>query len=69
MSAFTKKQNRLPRIIALGVFLAMAFLRPAMADGRYMTKVKAQLMSNTVRNSLIPIEFLASKTVMWLSLC
>ena len=74
MSAFTKNLNRLPRIIALGIFSAMAFLRPAMADGIYMTNMKAQLTADSVSKltnaSRVPgakdgdvVEFVLSATI------
>jgi uncharacterized repeat protein (TIGR01451 family) len=74
MSAFTKNQNRLPRVIALGIFSVMAFLRPAMADGIYMTNMKAQLTADSVNKltsaSRVPgakdgdvVEFVLSATI------
>jgi hypothetical protein len=48
MLAPSKIHNRLLRVFALGIFSAMAFLRPAMADGIYMTNMKAQLTADSV---------------------
>jgi uncharacterized repeat protein (TIGR01451 family) len=74
MSVPKRTQSRFSRAFALGIFSAIALSRPAMADGIYMTNMKAQLTADSISQFTSPnrvpgakdgdvVEFVLSATV------
>jgi uncharacterized repeat protein (TIGR01451 family) len=74
MSGYKKIQICFSRVLALGIFSTIAFSYPAMADGIYMTNMKAQLTADSVARLTNParvpgakdgdiVEFVLSATI------